>query len=185
LVAVVTAVLATVLTSCAARQFWQARCDRDLGMLALAAQAVPSATLLPCIEEFPVGWVFGGSDVRSGLVRFWLDSDRAGIQALEVQLTRRCDVSNAVEVTPHPDEAETRRFEEPLSLRPGFVSNRYYVFPGGCVTYRFAFDVGASPTLSFDVEEALAFRPREELIDWVRDQVGLALCGAGESPCPG
>jgi hypothetical protein len=185
-VAVAVAVSATLLSSCAARQFQQLTCgERDVGTLALAAQAVPTATLLPCIEEFPVGWIYGGSEIRSGLVRFWLDSDRAGLQALEVRLTRRCDVSNAVEVAPHPDEAGTRRFEEPISLPPRFLSNRYYVFPGGCVTYRFAFDVGASPTLSFDVEEALAFRSREDVVEWVRDRVSQELCGAGASPCPG
>ena len=94
-------------------------------------------------------------------------------------------VSNAVEVTPGADEAGTRRFEEPISLPPRFVANRYYVFDGGCVTYRFAFNVNAAPTLSFDVDEALAFRPRDELVEWVREQDGLELCGAGASPCPG
>ena len=174
-----------LLASCESRQLQQITCEPGDASLILVAQAVPTATLLPCIAEFPVGWIFGGSEIRSGFVRFWLDSDRAGLQALEVRLTRRCDVSNAVEVTPGADEAGTRRFEEPISLPPRFVANRYYVFDGGCVTYRFAFNVNAAPTLSFDVDEALAFRPRDELVEWVREQDGLELCGAGASPCPG
>jgi hypothetical protein len=178
-------VVGALLSSCAARQFQQHTCEEDDGSLVLAAQAVPTATMLPCVEEFPVGWIFGGSEIRSGLARFWLDSDRAGLQALEVRLTRDCDVSDAVEVTPGADEVGMRRFEEPISLPPHFVSNRYYVFPGGCVTYRFAFDVDASPTLSFDVDEAVGFRPREALVELMRERVGLELCGAGASPCPG
>ena len=174
-----------LLASCESRQLQQVTCEPGDASLILVAQAVPTATLLPCIAEFPVGWIFGGSEIRSGFVRFWLDSDRAGAQALEVELTRQCNVSNAVEVTPGADEGGTRRFEEPISLPPRFVANRYYVFDGGCVTYRFAFNVNAAPTLSFDVDEALAFRPRDELVEWVREQDGLELCGAGASPCPG
>lgn len=183
--AVVLGVCFVLLASCESRQLQQVTCEPGDASLILVAQAVPTATLLPCIAEFPVGWIFGGSEIRSGSVRFWLDSDRAGLQALEVRLTRQCDVSNAVEVTPGADEAGTRRFEEPISLPPRFVANRYYVFDGGCVTYRFAFNVNAAPTLSFDVDEALAFRPRDELVEWVREQDGLELCGAGASPCPG
>jgi hypothetical protein len=183
--AVAAGVIVVALNGCQARQFQQLTCDQDDASLVLAAQAVPTATLLPCIEEFPVGWIFGGSEIRSGLVRFWLDSDRAGLQALEVRLTRTCDVSRAVEVTPAADEVGTRRFEEPISLPPRFELNRYYVFPGGCATYRFEFDVTASPTLAFEVDEALSFRPRSELVERVREEGGLELCGAGASPCPG
>jgi hypothetical protein len=182
---VVLGVSLMLLGSCEARQLQQVTCKPGDESLVLVAQAVPTATLLPCIAEFPVGWIFGGSEIRSGFVRFWLDSDRAGAQALEVRLTRQCNVSKAVEVAPGADEVGTRRFEQPISLPPRFVANRYYVFEGGCVTYRFAFNVDASPTLSFDVDEALAFRHREELVEWVREQDGLELCGAGASPCPG
>ena len=183
--AVVLGVCFVLLASCESRQLQQVTCEAGDASLILVAQAVPTATLLPCIAEFPAGWIFGGSEIRSGFVRFWLDSDRAGLQALEVRLTRQCDVSSAVEVTPGADEAGARRFEEPISLPPRFVANRYYVFEGGCVTYRFAFNVDASPTLSFDVDEALSFRPRAALVAEMRKQVGLELCGAGASPCPG
>lgn len=179
------AVAGALLPGCAARQFQQITCEEDDASLLLAAQAVPTATLLPCIEVFPVGWIFGGSEIRSGLVRFWLDSDRAGFQAVAVTLTRECDVSEAVEVTPGQDEVGTRRFEEPISLQPRFVGNRYYVFPGGCVTYRFAFNPNASPALAFEIDEALGFRPRAPLVESMREDVGLELCGAGASPCPG
>jgi hypothetical protein len=173
------------LPGCAARQFNQVTCEVGDPSMVLAAQAVPTASLVPCIERFPVGWIFGGSEISNGLARFWLDSDRAGFQAVQVLLTETCDVSEAVEVAPGQDEAGTRRFEEPISLPPRFVANRYYVFEGGCVTYRFAFNPNASPALAVDIDEALSFRPRVALVERMRETVGLELCGFGASPCPG
>jgi hypothetical protein len=151
----------------------------------VAAQAVPTATLLPCVAAFPAGWTFDGSDVRSGRATFWLDNDRAGIRAVQVDLTRTCDVGDAVEVTPGPDEAGTRRFEQPISLRPAYEANRYYLFDGGCATYRFRFIPGAATTLALEADDALSFRPRAPLVDLVRKEFGETLCGAGASPCVG
>jgi hypothetical protein len=178
-------VAVAVLPACASRQFHQVTCEPDDPSMVLAAQSVPTASLLPCIEDFPVGWIFGGSEISNGLSSFWLDSDRAGFQAVRVQLTETCDVSEAVEVTPGQDEAGTRRFEEPISLRPQFVANRYYVFEGGCVTYRFAFNTSVEPALAVDIDEALSFRSRLLFVERMRETVGLELCGFGASPCPG
>ena len=63
-------------------------------------------------------------------------------------------------------------------------STRYYTFSGGCVTYRFAFTDEPSPSLLFDAEQALAFQSRERIVEAVRENAGLDLCGAGV-PCPG
>jgi hypothetical protein len=178
-------VAVAVLPACASRQFHQVTCELDDPSIVLAAQAVPTASLLPCIEDFPVGWIFGGSEISNGLASFWLDSDRAGFQAVRVQLTETCDVSEAVEVAPGQDEDGTRRFEEPISLRPQFVANRYYVFEGGCVTYRFAFNPRVEPALAVDIDEALSFRSRLLFVERMRETVGLELCGFGASPCPG
>lgn len=178
-------VAVALLPGCASRQLHQVTCEVEDPSMVLAAQAVPTASLLPCIEEFPVGWIFGGSDISNGLASFWLDSDRAGFQAVRITLTETCDVSEAIEVAPGQDEAGTRRFEEPISLPPRFVANRYYVFEGGCVTYRFAFNPNASPALAVDIDEALSFRPRISLVEEMRERVGLELCGFGASPCPG
>jgi tRNA A-37 threonylcarbamoyl transferase component Bud32 len=148
----------------------------------LAAQAVPSAAAIPCLASLPSGWTYSGGDFHLGEARFWLDSDRAGLRAVTVTLAAGCDVSNAQEVP--SDEAGTQRFEEPVSLSPRLVDVRTYVFPGGCVTYRFAFAAGASATLVFDVDEAVSFVPRADLVELIRDQEGLTLCGRG-APCPG
>ena len=77
------------------------------------------------------------------------------------------------------DELGTRRFESPERLPPDLQSTRYYLFEGGCVTYEFAFAGDASASLMFDADQALAFQPREPLVEWVEDGSGLSLCGAG------
>ena len=143
----------------------------------LSAQAVPSAAMLPCIAALPSGWSIGGADIASGHTRFWLDSDRAGPAAITITLTATCDTSSAPQIP--SDQPGMRRFEHPLSLAPQFSDLRFYTFPGGCVTYRFAFAPGASPVLAGAADSALSFQPRSALVDFVRRTEGLALCGRG------
>jgi membrane-associated phospholipid phosphatase/tRNA A-37 threonylcarbamoyl transferase component Bud32 len=146
----------------------------------LAAQAVPSAARVPCVADVPSGWLVDTAEISSGRVRFWLDSDQAGVQAVTVTLAATCDVSAAEEIP--SDEPGTRRFEDPRSLIPKFAGTRFYTFPGGCVTYRFNFAAGASPSLAIPVDGAVSFVPRARLVDHVRSTEGLALCGRG-APC--
>jgi hypothetical protein len=149
----------------------------------LAAQAVPSAALVPCVAALPSGWqVTTGTDIASGHVRFWLDSDQAGIHAVTITLSATCDVSGARQV--RSDQPGTRRFERPLGLRPQFEAMSFYTFPGGCVTYQFNFVPGASPQLAIPVNGAVGFMPRATLVDYIRNTEGLALCGRGAA-CPG
>ena len=150
----------------------------------LAAQAVPSAALLPCIAALPAGWTAPGTDaeIASGQASFWLNSGQAGVQAVTITLTATCDTSGAQQIP--SDQAGTRRFERPLSLVPEYSGVRYYTFSGGCATYQYAFAPGASPALVTAVDSAVAFMPRSALVGYVRRTEGLALCGRGAA-CPG
>ena len=148
----------------------------------LAAQAVPSASLVPCVSALPAGWQVGGAEIASGHSRFWLNSDQAGDTAVTITLSATCNVSGAREIP--SDQPGARRFERPLSLRPQFTGLRFYTFPGGCATYRFKFAPGKSPLLAIPVDSAVAFWPRAKLVHHIRDTEGLALCGRG-APCPG
>ncbi|HEX6262154.1 MAG TPA: hypothetical protein VF097_04830 [Actinomycetota bacterium] len=149
--------------------------------LVLVAQSVPSATQIPCVTELPVGWSYGGQVIERGRTELWLYSDRAGEQAVTVTLTPRCAFSDAVEVP--SDESALTRYEEPISLTPVLSVNRYYVFEGGCVTYRFRFQEGGSYTEVLQATEALSFVSRAEGAEALRE-AGLILCGAGVD-CPG
>jgi hypothetical protein len=156
----------------------------ERAILILAAQAVPGATMLPCIDGYPAGWTFGGTRVANGLFAFWLNSDRAGLRAVEVVLTDGCDFADAVEVVPSDDEVGTRRFEQPLALPPNYAANRYYTFEGGCIEYRYRFRGTHDPALALEADQALGFRKRTELVDDLAP-LGLRLCGAGAPPCAG
>jgi tRNA A-37 threonylcarbamoyl transferase component Bud32 len=148
----------------------------------LAAQAVPSAAVLPCIAALPSGWTSPGAEIASGKATFWLDSGQAGAQAVTITLTAACDTSGTKQIpSGHPG---TRLFERPASLAPQYSELRYYTFPGGCATYQFRFARGASPVLATTAGSALAFTPRSALVGYVRRTEGLALCGRGAA-CPG
>lgn len=176
-------VVVLVAPACATAVDARPDCQGQERVLTLMAQAVPSATQIPCIQGLVSGWRFEGSQIVDGSARFWLGSDRAGVRAVDIGLTESCDVTEAVEVIPGLDEAATRRFEEPLSLSPGYSANRYYTFPGGCVTIAYRFGSNDS-TLVLQADLAVSFRPRQELVDRL-DEMGLVLCGAGAPDCAG
>jgi tRNA A-37 threonylcarbamoyl transferase component Bud32 len=162
----------------------------------LAAQAVPSAAFLPCINALPPGWTAAGAEIASGQASFVLDSGSIAVpggvqfvlgpsgqlQTVTITLTATCDIAGARQIP--SSQPGMRRFERPPSLVPGYSDVRYDVFPGGCVTYRFVLAPGASPVLATTVGSAVAFIPRSELAGYVRRTEGLALCGRGAG-CPG
>jgi hypothetical protein len=178
---------ALVLSGCgAARQPTVPYCPstgRDASVVIIMAQAVPSAAYVPCLTALPAGWTFGGERLRNGRPEFWLDSDRAGFRALTVSLTPGCDVSKAVEVPSETGPIQLRRYEEPDALPPTFFGNRYYVFPGGCVTYRFTFNRGGAYTQVVEATGALSFVDRALGVRELAKE-GVTLCGRGAT-CPG
>jgi hypothetical protein len=177
--------VAVVVGGCAARHYAQAACDQSRqSIFLLEAQAVPSATYVPCILPLPAGWGYSGSELRSGLVRFWLDSDRGGRHAVEVTLTRACDLSAARKVRLSRAPAGLSRYDEPVSLHPG-SSVSYFRFAGGCVTYRLSFTRGGEPAIFHEADRFLGFTPRSLYVRSLRQDLGVTLCGAGAPPCPG
>lgn len=147
--------------------------------LVLAAQAVPTAEFVPCLNHLQPGWTFEEFDTRNGRARFWLDSDRTGGAFLVVTLEAVCDIGDAEEVPAGrdprlplaTDHQGTRRFVDIVQVLPqedsaGVGQYRgawYFRFEGGCVTYRFAAEARSLETLPDDVAQALGFFPREEL----------------------
>lgn len=102
--------------------------------LVLVAQAVPTASLLPCIQSIPRGWN-EKLTVANGRAEYAFSSHQDGERAFRVLLTRTCDISGASRV---PSEVTgTRRYELPTRVTDGYAGRRFYVFSGGCVTYRF------------------------------------------------
>jgi hypothetical protein len=69
----------------------------DLEPLWLQAQAVPSASLVPCVRPLPVGWSVTNVAVNDGRSVITLGHDRTGGDAMTARLTAGCDVGQAAE----------------------------------------------------------------------------------------
>jgi hypothetical protein len=138
-------------------------------MVVLMAQAVPTASQLPCIELLPAGWSVSDIFVRNGRVRFSLDSDRVGMHAVQVVLEQFCTLGNVTRVP--SDHPGTRRYQEVISIEPGrrYRGAVYYLFPGGCVTYRLDFRSDEQARPLTEVSLALGFVPRDDVRKTVSD----------------
>jgi len=129
-------------------------CDAGQPMQ-LMAQAVPSATRLPCVASLPVGWVVGTAETVQGKAIFAVGVGDGSTEPVTVVLTESC---------PAPVEG-----------------TQQIPIDGGCVTYTPTITDRDVP--SFAPDGGLAFIARSDLIAAVAadDQV---LCGALAPPCP-
>jgi membrane-associated phospholipid phosphatase/tRNA A-37 threonylcarbamoyl transferase component Bud32 len=133
----------------------------DLEPLWLQAQAVPSASQVPCVRELPVGWSLADVAVNDGRTLISLHHDRTGGQAMEARLTAGCDVEG---VAPDPSAPPgIRRYQLVTRQGPVFQAVRFDVFPGGCVVTR----IRALPSSRTEVMAAapgiLGYTSREAL----------------------
>lgn len=138
-------------------------------LLVLMAQAVPSASLIPCISAVPSSWRHGEVEVRDGRSSFaFMPSsiDSPGEAVLSVVLTRTCDVDGATEVP--SDEPGARRYERLRDIAEGYQGERYYVYDGGCTTMEFRLPGQNRAEQVGEAALAVGFLPREELRDSVR-----------------
>ena len=146
--------------------------------LALVAQAVPSATFVPCVvdeDERPAGWSFGTLDVENDVARFWLNSDRAGLRAVKVEFTESCDVKGATRSsTEDRDDVERHVRVSTVSVR--LEGTIYDVFDGGCVSYGFDFERDQGENELFqDFQTMTSLFPRAELRGDLGADLGLEL----------
>jgi hypothetical protein len=101
----------------------------------LMAQAVPSASLVPCVQLVPVGWSLAAVKVQDGYAHISFDTDRAGGAAVVVDLTASCDLAGATEVS--SERSGARRYLRVDRNSTEASATRIYTFPGGCVTQRY------------------------------------------------
>jgi tRNA A-37 threonylcarbamoyl transferase component Bud32 len=122
----------------------------------LMAQAVPTATQLPCIDDLPLGW---GTE-QASVVR-----DRASFT-----VGIGSDLTNPVTVTLVP-------------TCPTDPSLKTIPVEGGCVTYEVPPGTETGSVPSFDAGGGLRLMNRSELVAVVEQDVALTLCGATAPPC--
>jgi tRNA A-37 threonylcarbamoyl transferase component Bud32 len=132
----------------------------DLEPLWLQAQAVPSASRVPCVRTLPLGWSLREVAVNDGRSVISLHHDRAG-PAVEARLTAGCDVGRAaVEPTGHPG---VRSYQLIEGQAPRYRAVRYDVFDGGCLTTRIDAPEPVRSEVAGSVPVLLGFTAREEL----------------------
>jgi membrane-associated phospholipid phosphatase/tRNA A-37 threonylcarbamoyl transferase component Bud32 len=126
-------------------------------VMQLMAQAVPSATQLPCVSAaLPVGWSVGTSEIIQGKANFVVGVGDGSTEPVTVTLVESC---------PAPVEG--------TDLIP---------IDGGCVTYTPTVRDPEVP--SFTPNGGLSFTSRADLIASVAATDDQVLCGALAPPCP-
>jgi hypothetical protein len=181
--AVVVCAAALLAPACLRTSAYAPDCGKEEGIFVLMAQAVPTATQLPCIRLLPERWRYSGFQIQNGIARFWLDYD-TNVHSLQIDLTQTCSTAGAQPVEPGPDESGSRVLV--AAGAPGAPPvARFIEFTGGCITYRYHLPSGSVPTLADEVDAALGFVQRTEVTKVLDRESGLTLCGAGEPPCPG
>jgi hypothetical protein len=135
---------------------WSPSCG-DGSTMQLMAQAVPTATRVPCIESVPFGWSVDTSEIVRDKAVFTVTT--AGSPGMvTVTFTADC-----------------------LASPP--ASARVLPVDGGCVTYEATVPAGTPTLPSFDPGGGLSFTDRQEIVDTVQRDIGQVLCGAGAPPC--
>jgi len=120
----------------------------------LFAQAVPSASKVPCVAELPLGWMVTNASVHDGFATFGLTvGQNTTTPQVILTLTPTCEG------------------EAGISVELG----------GGCVTYHSTLPVGTTgePTLA----DGISFMARKDLVAFVATEDDQKLCGLGV-PCP-
>jgi hypothetical protein len=141
--------------------------DKDVPPSVLMAQAVPTASWLPCITALPAGVTFESVDIRNGRGRIWLDSGHEGRHAIRVTLTQHCDTSGRVELDPQPGIA---RYVDADRTGSSYQGDWYHVFAGGCVNYHFDLPAKTGEASMGSIAAGLGFVRRAAVAQWVSDQ---------------
>jgi len=172
LIVLVTLVAAVTLAGCATSAGTVPGCGDPL-RLAIVAQSVPGAAYLPCLRNLQPGWTASGFTPSQAGTSFLLDSDRSPGRPVTVRLTGSCRIGGA---SPSPARAPgALTYLRLESIRPRFAGRLYDVFPGGCVTYTFAFSHGSQIALTEEFQAAVGLYPRQLLRLVLKRKLGVEL----------
>jgi len=147
----------------------------------LQAQAVPTASMVPCVQSLPVGWTLANVAVNDGRSAITLNHDRAGPAALVVRLTASCAPDAAVE---GPSQTTGVRHYQRIDSRSGeFTATWYDQFPGGCVTSRLHLTTDPNGEFAAQAPHVLGFTTREALQEALSQRSdGRLQLDPGEAP---
>jgi hypothetical protein len=133
----------------------------------IAAQSVPTASLVFCFDRLPDGWHVDNTQIDQDGTVIRFDSDHAGDDAAIFHYAATCEVGDAVYTVSDHDGAD--RYENIEQIPPGFRAQRYYTFEGGCMWWEFDFDGDARSSLSIELGDRLFTITRDEFNASVRE----------------
>jgi tRNA A-37 threonylcarbamoyl transferase component Bud32 len=122
----------------------------------LMAQAVPTATQLPCVDDLPLGWGTEMATVVRDKASFVVGIGSDMLSPVSVTLTQTCPPNTALKVIP---------------------------VERGCVTYELPPGTEPGSVPSFDEGGGLRLMDRSELVAAVAQSEDLILCGADAPLC--
>ena len=125
----------------------------------LMAQAVPTATKLPCIDTLPLGWSSASTRAVHGEASFSVAIADSPTNAVLVTLTETCPAAT------------------------GDPTVQVIAIDGGCVTYQAPDEADPGDVPSFAPNRGLSFTDRSELVNFLQESEGLTLCGAEAPSC--
>jgi len=137
--------------------------------IAMQAQAVPTATVGPCIVDLEPGWEYEHQQAESGLARFWLSADGMGEEFLEVRLQPSCDPGAAIR-RPSPLPG----IEAYLTGSPYIEPVPITIVPGSPQAVEYAASIGVQLSARdadghpFDLSLAEAFDPPVAVAEAIR-----------------
>jgi membrane-associated phospholipid phosphatase/tRNA A-37 threonylcarbamoyl transferase component Bud32 len=133
----------------------------DAEPLWLLAQSVPSSSRVVCVQSLPAGWTLGHVRVVDGESVVTFDHDRAGERALVARLTAGCTPDGADEIT--SDQPGVRSYQRVTTSAARSTTDRFDVFPGGCLATRLLAPAGQQIRLTADIPRLLGFTGRTTL----------------------
>lgn len=114
-------------------------CDTEVpGRLILFAQAVPTASAVPCLEELPPGWLLDSIETRTGEALIVFENDTHDVD-VPASLRARCEVVGAGEASDDGAVLVRETVDGAIAL----------VFDGGC------FEIGLPAVVTQEEAEAL------------------------------
>jgi hypothetical protein len=140
---------------------------QSAGAIVLVAQSVPTARMLPCVRTIAAGWAFERLDARDGHATLLFNAAGGTIHPVAIAVQRRCSVGVAVQRP--SDQPGAIEYEQVTRNEESFVGKRFYVFPGGCVTYKFSVHGDTFVAMVDALLQGLGFVTREELASKVRE----------------
>jgi tRNA A-37 threonylcarbamoyl transferase component Bud32 len=126
----------------------------------LMAQAVPTASRLPCVQNLPLGWGVSDAGIVKDHATFTVGIGSDGSSPVTITLTASCPAEDA---------------DPNTTITP---------IDGGCVEYRTTEPSTTPGVPTFDPGGGLGYVQRSELVAFVERQSDQALCGAGAPSCP-